>query len=302
MNRAKKHELERNVLADRIESLSASVQPILPVVLGTLAVVAVGSIMWGVYSSSVKRRQSAAWTEYYFNLAGSDADTYLDVADAYPQSEMSDWARLSAADKYLNRGIEALYINRSEGEDNLKLAIATYEKVTNQTSGDEVRAKAIWGLAQAHESLGELEQAASYYEEFAQIAPQPELRNAAASRLAFITSSSGKSFYSWFNELEPKPSAPIELPDDLGLPPMTPDLQFDSLNVNDLISGDSDSSATESDPEATSTESSPAEIDPTTLPDLEMSAPPAAQSGDIDSLKLPSSDSKDKESDSADDS
>ena len=305
MNRAKKHELERNVLADRIESVSASVQPVLPAILGVIAIVAVGSIMWGVYSSSVKRSQSAAWTEYYFNLSGGDADTYLDVADAYPKSEMSGWARLAAADNYLHKGIDALYINRPEGEDNLKLAISTYEKVTSQGSGDELRAKAIWGLAQAHESLGDLEQAGSYYEEFAQIVTQRELKNAAAARLAFITSPSGKNFYEWFNQLEPKPDAPIELPSNLSLPPMTPDLQFD---VNDLIPSGSGSSSTDSDaatsgvqPGSSSDTSSP-EIDPATLPDLDLSAPPAEQSGDIDSLKLPGSDSEDSGSSSSDDS
>ena len=89
MNRARKHELERNILADRIESATAPMQPALPAILGVIAILAVGSILWGVYSSSVKRRQAAAWTEFYFNLSGADAETYLDVADAYPQSDMA---------------------------------------------------------------------------------------------------------------------------------------------------------------------------------------------------------------------
>jgi hypothetical protein len=50
--------------------------------------------------------------------------------------------------------------------------------------------------------------------------------NQANQRLAFLTSESGKAFYSWFSKLDPKPDAPIELPSDLTLPPMMPDLQF----------------------------------------------------------------------------
>jgi hypothetical protein len=226
MNRARKHELERNVLAERIESATASVQPILPVLLGIIAVVAVGSIMWGVYSSSVSRRQAAAWTEFYFNLSGADAETYLDVADAYPRSDMAGWARLAAGDNYLHKGIEALYVNRSEGEENLKLAISTFEDVLNNAKSEELRSKAMWGLGQAHESLGQLEEATRYYEQFTAATTQTQLVNAATERLAFINSSTGKQFYQWFSKLEPKPDAPIELPSGMSLPPMTPDLQF----------------------------------------------------------------------------
>ncbi|MCR9296714.1 MAG: tetratricopeptide repeat protein [bacterium] len=285
MNRAHKHELERNILADRMESMVASVQPILPAILGGIAILVVGSIIWGVYSSSVKSRQSAAWTEYYFNLSGGDAEAYLDVAEAYPTSNMSGWARLAAADSYLHKGIEALYVNRSEGEDNLNQAVATYQEILQAASEPGLIAKAQWGLAQAHESLGDLEQAASFYEQFASTATQPELINAAASRLAFINSATGKSFYDWFSKLEPKPDAPIQLPSDLSFPPVNPDLQFGTpdsgLDFGSPSSeGSSDDSPLPLDP--------PAEIDPENLPELDLTAPAGTgKTDDIQSLDLP---------------
>ena len=82
-------------------------------------------------------------------------------------------------------------------------------------------------LQQANELVG-LHQLAVwiFYQQLAKVATQPGLIREANQRLAFVTSDSGKSFYSWFSQLDPKPDAPITLPSDMLLPPTTPDLQF----------------------------------------------------------------------------
>ncbi len=232
MNR-RKQELETNELADRLGHGLASVQPALPAILGTIAVAIVGALIWGVFSNSRQRAQAAAWTEYYYNISYGDPDSYLDVADQFPDSTMAGWARLSAADSYLQRGIDSLYTNRSEGEDNIGLAIENYEDILADAPSDELRRKALIGQGIAHESLGQLEKANELYEQFVASDAAAQLKSAVNQRIAFINSPSGKTFYQWFTALDPKLDSAISLPPDLSLPPTTPDLDFGGISLPD---------------------------------------------------------------------
>ncbi len=226
MKSERRHELQKNELADRLSSGIESTRSFLPAVLVGLAIAAIGAIGWGLYSGHTRSQASVAWTEFYFNLTGGDADSFVDLADEHPGSAAAGWARQFAGDNYLQRGIGSMYSNRAEAKELLGKAIAAFEEVDQGASNPELRAKALLGLAQAHESLGETDKAASFYQQLAKGATQPGLIREANQRLAFVTSDSGKSFYTWFSQLDPKPDAPITLPSDMMLPPSSPDLQF----------------------------------------------------------------------------
>lgn len=226
MKSERRHQLEKNELADRLASGIESSQSVLPFIVGGVVVLAIVAVGWGLYSSNSKKKASVAWTEFYFNLTRGDADSFVDLASDFPQSPATGWSLQIAGDDYLQRGVMALYTNRTEGEELLKQAIEAYEKVDQSTQNPELRTKSLLGLAEAHESLGDIEQAANLYQQVAKSATQPGIINEANERLAFLTSDAGKKFYDWFGTLDPKPDAPITLPSDLTLPPMTPDLQF----------------------------------------------------------------------------
>lgn len=255
MNNERRHQLEQNELANRLGDGMQSVQSVLPLLLGGIAILAVGSIGWGLYSSSSKKKEAIAWTEYYFNLSSGEADAFLDVAEGFPTSIASGWARQTAGNGFLQRGIVALYQNRSEGEKLLGQAIEAFEDVESSAQSPELRAKALLGLAQAHESLGNMDEATSYYEQFTTTSSPPRQLNAANERLEFLSSDTGKNFYAWFNTLDPKPDSAIELPGDLTLPP--------TMQNNGLEFGPTDS--TSSNPV---TEENTPEIDTSSLPAL----------------------------------
>ncbi|MFN3190318.1 MAG: tetratricopeptide repeat protein [Aureliella sp.] len=265
MNRPQEQPLDDNALANRIESGLASAQPMIPAIIGGLVILCVGAVIWGVYSNGQRESQSQAWTEFYYNISGADAESYLDVAEGYPGSTMAGWAQQAAGDNYLIQGIDALYRNRKEGEDNLKLAIDTFEGVLGSNPSDDLERKATLGLARANESLGDLAKAQEYYEKYISLNPPVELMNAVNRQLAFINSPTGKGFYDWFSKLEPKPDAAITLPDNLSLPPTTPDLEFAPDGEGEPVA--------------------PINLDGIELPDL--SAPEAKKEADIDGLELP---------------
>ncbi|MCA9131828.1 MAG: tetratricopeptide repeat protein [Planctomycetales bacterium] len=277
MKSERRHQLEKNELADRLAWGIESARSYLPIVLGGVALLALGSIGWGLYSSSARKKASAAWTEFYFQLIGSDADTYLDIADDYPRSAAAGWAQQIAGDLYLQRGVEALYRNKGEGKELLAQAIEAYEQADKTAHTPDLRSKALLGLAQAHESLGEIDKAIGYYQQLAKTAPQAAVINEANERLAFLSSDSGKDFYGWFTKLDPKPDAPIDMPSNL-MPPGSPDIQFGPTTDLGNLGAALNLGEGASPPTSSSTE-----VDPSGLPALpggDIVVPPAAPPSD----------------------
>lgn len=230
MKSDRRHELEKNILADHLGEGIQAARPVLPIVLGGLAIAAVGLIAWGAYSASTRNRAATAWTEYYFNLTSNDADAFVDVAEEFSASKAALWAQQTAGSSYLERGVEALYRNRAEGEKLLNQAIEAFEMAS--TSGNtDLSTKAHYGLGQAHEALGQLDEATEHFEKVIDSNTYAAMIDSAKRRLAFISSTEGRSFYAWFNKLDPKPNAPIQLPDNLSMPPTSPgDLKFDPIS------------------------------------------------------------------------
>ena len=225
-----RNRLEQNELAERLGSGLSTIQPALPIIIGGLALLAIGSIVWGIYSASTEKQAATAWTEFYFQLDGGDEESFQIVAEDFDGSTASGWASQTVGDTYLEKGIDAMFRNRAEGEKLINQAIDAYEQANETAASDELRAKSTLGLAKANESLGNLAEAAGYYEEFVKSSSSPRLLAAASERLAFINSEQGKEFYKWFDQLDPKPDSSIQLPSDLSLPPSSPgDLNFGPL-------------------------------------------------------------------------
>lgn len=228
MKNQRRHELETNALADRIGMGLERAQPVMPLVVGGLAIAVIGALVWALYTSRVNRQAAVAWTDYYLQLEGSDAEAFRDVAASFPNTPAAGWAHLTAGNTMLEQGIELLYRDRAAGEEMLQSAIAEFEAAASRGRPPQLMTKANFGLAQAFESLGQLDEAAQYYEQTIASLAHPGLVSEAQNRLAFVSSQRGNNFYSWFNQLEPQPDAPFELPDDLSMPPTSPDMQFDS--------------------------------------------------------------------------
>lgn len=216
----RRQQLEKNELAERLGPGVNAVQPLLPYILGAIAIVVVGSIGWGLYSSSARKQEAVAWTEYYFAISEQDGDSFLDLADEFPSSTAASWARQTAGARYLDEGIEAIYRNKEEGVDLLKQAIEAFEGVLDSSPAEELRGKALLGLARANETLADVDNALSYYQDFlASSAATGRLQILANERIQFLRSDAGKEFYAWFAEQDPKPDAAIQLPSGMDSPP-----------------------------------------------------------------------------------
>jgi hypothetical protein len=245
MNSQRRHQLEQNVLANFLEARLSKLQPLMkPVAIAFLAGVG-GFLIYSLYQTLTSQKSSVAWTRYYFNLDG-DAESFVDLADEFGKTTAGQWSRYTAAISYLRDGVDALYVNRAEGVDSIRKAIAELEPLKN-TSIKELRRQSLFGLAQAHESLGELDASTDYYQALldSDFLAEAE-REGVADRITYLKSLEAQRFYSWFNSLDPKRSAAPDLPGDLGIPPESPGIMFDPANLPELPPQGVESPATES--------------------------------------------------------
>lgn len=233
MNSQRRHQLDQNVLANFLEARLAKLQPLMKPV-AILFLVGLGVfLIFSLYQTLTTQKSSVAWTSYYFNLDG-DAESFIDLSDEFGNTPAGQWARYTAAISFLRDGIDALYVNRAEGVESIRRSITKLEPLKN-SSVRELRRQSLFGLAQAHESLGELDAASEYYQLLldSDFLAEAE-RDTLADRVSYLKSLEAQRFYSWFNSLDPKRTAPPDLPGDLGIPPESPGITFDPANLPQL--------------------------------------------------------------------
>ncbi|MFO0943092.1 MAG: hypothetical protein U0930_20345 [Pirellulales bacterium] len=234
MNNQRRHELERNVLADKLGDGYQKAQPALKPILVVAVVLLLGLLGYQVIKGNSSRDSAEKWSEFYFAREGGNAELFAQLGEEFGNKPTGIWAKHSAAQGYLRDGVEALYVNRKEGVENIRKAIELW-KPLKSSDISELKALATLGLAQAHESLGELDEAIKNYQVIAdQPSASDEQKRRLNDQIAFLKSADAKNFYEWFNKIDPKPAASPIFSGDLNLPPTNPSLSLDPNNLPNL--------------------------------------------------------------------
>ena len=206
MKTQRRHELQKNVLADWITHQFVAVQPFLKYVGLAVLLVAIG----GVAAAFLMRQRSAAgeeaWEDYYAALAERDADRLRTVADNHPGTRAALWAKESEADLELARGLESLFVDRNEAREALRRAKNRFTEIAEEAGSDEKLAQHAWyGLGQIHEAQNELPKAREYYEKVVKADGDAPLGKLAQQRLDVIADPEVEKWYNWFAKPEARP-------------------------------------------------------------------------------------------------
>lgn len=196
-----------------------------------LAVLAVfgAALVWGVVTSMHQASEAAAWNNFYLAAGSGDADQLGLVIEEYPNSTAAGWARQSVADSDLQKGSEALLVDRDEATELLNKAVKGYEELIGMARDESLKVRARMGLAQAYESLGDLEKAKQTWDEVAASNATEAFVKEAKRRSEWLAGTQGKAFYDWFATYKPAPKPQLNLPTDLNALPQTPDLSLPGL-------------------------------------------------------------------------
>ncbi|MFG0335097.1 MAG: tetratricopeptide repeat protein [Maioricimonas sp. JB049] len=160
------------------------------------------------------------------------ADDFAEVADEFDGSVVGAWARLRAADGWLEQGVELSLTDRSASTARLEQAEAAYNQLLQSSvAPSEVREQALYGLALTLEanSDGDTGPAIKAYEQLLDEFPQSRFQTWAENRIEELGTGRVQQFYAWFHNAQPKPQD-RPLPQDFsGLPSSPPDSSVPTL-------------------------------------------------------------------------
>jgi predicted negative regulator of RcsB-dependent stress response len=241
MKAAKRHELEKNELADWIGNhVEGAAEYFWPVVGGVvIAFAAAVGIAW--YINAQDSAAAAAWDQYYQAFAETDRESFLKkVADDYPRSEAALWARQSLADINLAKGAALMFSDRPEATNRLREAETNYKEVLEKTRDPFLLARARYGMGRLQETQCQPEEAIKYYEKVVASEKDSPLGQAAARDIERLKKPEMVAFLDWFAKQEPKKPVPtshggmppFQVPSDL---PERPDISVPGgLNIDSV--------------------------------------------------------------------
>lgn len=222
------HELEKNLLAEKLVHINKAVEPYSKMILAGVAVVVVGAIAYGFVRMNESAKRSDATLELLLqNSEMVDNPKYAGTAAV-------SWSMLNQANEYLAQGVQTLYMDRDEAETLLEQAKSSFNRAISTSNHEVLRSRAHLGLAMAEESLGDIERAILEYEKVAQIGESDAMVQNVEARVAALQQPETQEFINWFAEQDfapASPSMPPALPSDSSLPSM-PDLDLPDLDLN----------------------------------------------------------------------
>jgi tetratricopeptide (TPR) repeat protein len=206
MKSERKQIQESNLLADKIEAQIVKFKKIFPAVLALVVVVLVALLGYGIYTNIQDTESAKAWTALYF--ANTDTSDLNKISQDFGGSAAGLWAKQIAGDAYMAKALEKVYIDRSLSDQFYKQAIDEYKVVSEKTSDPFLKARSLYGLAQAAEGMGDREKASALYRKVSLIAAMgPEFVAEATKRANWLDSKAGEEFYTWFQQN--RPTAPV---------------------------------------------------------------------------------------------
>ena len=206
-------EIEGNDLAQATMSLVDRIRPHLTMLAVAVGVAFAGLAAWTLVSSQRDAERAQAWDACLTAVASRDAVRLGDVAARYPGSAAAVWSQILLADSALAEGGRLVLVDKTRGRERLQAAAELYAGVMGQKPAEMAAERAVFGLARARESLGELEAAKRGYEVLVAEHPASPLRTLAESRAVALARPAAAGWYDWFESVDAKPAATPATPE-----------------------------------------------------------------------------------------
>ena len=303
MKTERRHELQTNVLADRLARSAESVRPYGKTILGIVLLLLLAIVVLSFWNSQRRQKTIDGWDQFFTALSDGNESALQQTATDYKGTSVAGWAKLVNADIALSEATAQLFTDKADAVQKLRDTVDSYQ--TLRDAGNPViEQRAAFGLAQAHESLGELDKAREEYESLAKRWPDSPYARIAKQRVTQLNQQSTKEFYDWFAKYTPStpasrlPGTPGVAPNfDRGLdnelsPPRTGDVTFPSvLDTPPAAAGDAaadndaedsaaeDSASKDATAEEATIDGAAADVDPTDAIPADSAVPAPATGG-----------------------
>ncbi|QDT65694.1 tetratricopeptide repeat protein [Calycomorphotria hydatis] len=217
MDAEHRHHLHENEL----EKLTERVRPVLEQYANTIliaagaAILVIAVVLYAVRASTAST--AAGWEELNSVLSNSQptASEFQAIAESNAGSATGVWAKLGAAEAFLNSGAALLFTDRAGALDSLEDAEEIFESLVNSSIPDPARERALLGLARTLEasSDGDLNPAIDYYQQYLDEYEDSIFAESIERHIAGLQKKSAHEFYAWFAAQNPSPPD-LEIPQD----------------------------------------------------------------------------------------
>jgi hypothetical protein len=245
MKSERRHNLETNELAvrvqDWIEQLKPYASQIALVIVGLLVLAFLASA-WG---STTSATDQAAWDEFTLATYSSDPEwnsmKMLANNEEFAGTPVPEWAFLAWSDRQLLLASHTYLTDRKATTDRLKEVQKIYMNLAEGASNPQIQDRARYGLAQALEMQGKLDEAIKEYD-----AVKGNLAALAAQRVEKLKTDDAKQAWEWLTtaELPARPAAGAAAPAsrpafDAEVPATVPNnaLESDAQSLQQILSG-----------------------------------------------------------------
>jgi len=212
MKTERRHELQKNDLADWLEKQAKNIGPLAKILVAALLAFFAIYFISGILRSRAKASAASSWDEFRAAASESDILGLREVAANYPGTEAAGWGLQTAGDLSLATGSMAMYGNRDVAMERLKEAREDFEGAQQVAKNALLKQRSLLGLAQANEALNDFDAAEQCYNKVISNWPDTAVAESAQSRLTFIKQPSTREFYDWFVKQEidlPPPIPPL---------------------------------------------------------------------------------------------
>ena len=208
MNTERRHELGANTLAKGLETWGEKARPYTSVLLLAVAALLGVYIIASLWNSYQATRDRAAWDDYQLAVFQGDVEQRalqrLSVSEDHAGTEMQEWALVGWADRQLLRASQLYLTNREEANDRLTDIMGVYEEFADTASNPEIRNRARLGLGRVSEMKNDLKEARAQYARV-----EGALSEIAAGRIKELESKKVEETAAWLATTKlPKPPPP----------------------------------------------------------------------------------------------
>jgi hypothetical protein len=213
-------ELGDNALAEAAVAAYDRIRPYQSTLLAAAAAAVAGLAVWSLVASQAEATRRQSWDACLAAMTAGEPNALAEVIRRYPGTDAARWAELVTADQATAEGAELLFVDRSRGESRLQAAVDLYTALIATAPKGLLAERAVFGLAKARESLGQLAEARRGYEAVAAEFPQEPLARVASRRATELGRESTRQWYDWFAAV--KPAAATEAKNANATPPTEP--------------------------------------------------------------------------------
>lgn len=235
MKTERRHELQQNDLALWLAKVNTAIEPYSKLIAIVVLAIFVLSVVVSFVSTLDQEQRSESTLNLIQATGAQESDELLRVSDRYPGTIAGEWAKLYQGLQYVSQGIEALYTDRENAQELLTDATTVLTDAAGNSDDTLLKSRANLGLAQAAESLGNVDDAIKAYEQVVAINESEAMVKRAEDRIKTLSSPKTQEFLAWFADQNFAAVAPPNL--DPSLPPSTgipglPDIDLPELNLS----------------------------------------------------------------------